>query len=217
MSRYGCMANCANPCRPGNRVNVTCIGHIITSLQKDLEFRSSVEVHRWLKSDEVRPFWGEFKRDYLAHNPVRIRTERPFQSSRNFKEPVFTPNLTEIEMGLHDSDNVARLRADFERRDKGCWSVTDHIAWFCHQVYYQAWRNKSAKSLLPHIREPRGCDDGNSPYVFCGDFAYILVALVHIEVRQPDWVFEREFENEEREATYGAMGSLLLDQLDQES
>lgn len=212
MSEYGRLLNCPNPWRPGNRVNLMGISDILNALQRDFGFRNNDEVRRWLKSEEVRPSWREFKRSYLAHNPVNLQTEQPFEESRNFEEPVFKPDLTMVEAGLRDRNNIARLRADSQRGDKSGWSVTDHIVWFCYGVYYRAWDNKSKKSLLRMIREPRRYDDGDSPHTSCGEFTYILVALIHIEVRQPDWVLEGEYETDEHEATYGAVGSLLLDQ-----
>lgn len=191
-SPYGRLNNCQNFWRPGNRVNVHCIAEYVSGLRKDLGFRKDEEVIRWLKSDEIAPYWREFVHDYWEHNPLYIATESPETgTAAAFNSPIFKPDINLIDVALVDWDTTRRLVKDSERKDKSEWELHDHIAWFVHQVFYAVHENRGPEAMFPKMRNTYHCDRTEpAPFALSNDLVYVFVALAHIEVRRPGWVYD---------------------------
>jgi hypothetical protein len=211
------MDNCPNPWRPGNPVYSHDIAPYLRVMKKELSFESRKELIKWLRSEEVRPCWHEFRRDYLHHHQMILRDEKPWEPCPNFTEDFFSVETGAVNIILNSPLGMARLRRDAKRGDKSQWTVEAHVAWFVSRLYHRAW-NHGRDSLSRDSRDrnplpfwhPR-CF-GQRPSLLTDELKEVLVCLVLIDIRQPNWIYNGEDPDDiDDEETYGAQWASMRD------
>jgi hypothetical protein len=169
------------------------ISILLENLKRELRFASTRGLKRWLSSDEVQPYWREFKRDFLSQHTnrtamVALRSAAP--------TAVITRRRRDISRRLN-ADMVMRILADDGRLDrlrrtvnaKRQWGFNYHAAWFVAGVYGRFSRNQSSETMFPATREAHSRSGMHL------DFLVVLLTMVRIEERQPGWGDEEEEED----------------------
>jgi hypothetical protein len=161
------------------------ISILLENLRKELRFASTTGLKRWLSSDEVQPYWREFKRDLLSQYTnttamIALRSATP--------TAVVTRRRREINRRFN-GDLVMRILADDRKLDrlrrtvtaKRLWGFNCHAAWFVAGVYGRFCRNQSSESMFPIVRVTHS---RRGMYL---DLLVVLMTLVRVEERQPGW------------------------------
>ncbi|KAK3290164.1 uncharacterized protein B0H64DRAFT_413539 [Chaetomium fimeti] len=163
----------------------------LNKLREEAEFKSKADAVRWLKSDEVFPYWREFKRDCLQYLP-QIRAKFSYHSpvTRRYRLCVLRArgllSSRAVSRVLGDERLAKKLRRSVSNKTK--WSFNCHVAWFVSRVYYRCWEAKrDAGTLYPPAYWAGSADDGQQPWRWVEVLADVLMTLSMIEERQPGW------------------------------
>ncbi|EAQ92108.1 predicted protein [Chaetomium globosum CBS 148.51] len=182
---------------PANRSRFTINHNIrpfLNKIKHECGFNSIEDVTNWLKSDEVFPWWQEFRRDCLQQFPpltTRCKFSSPVTGrveQRVYHRRAFL-SISAVTRLLEDEDLFKKLQR--AAGDKRSWAFNCHVAWFVAQVYAKCWDAKRDEgSLCPLVREDWEGDDGRQPWLWVYPLVYTLKYLSVIEERQPGWGVE---------------------------
>ena len=166
------------------------ISILLENLKKELRFGSTKGLKRWLSSDEVQPYWREFKRDFLFQHTnttarVALRSAAPTAVVTRRRRAINRMLNADLVMRiLADDGELDRLRRTVTAKRQ--WGFNYHAAWFVAGVYGRFSRNQSSENMFPAMREAHA---RSGTYL---DFLVVLMTMIRIEERQPGWGDEED-------------------------